>query len=184
MPEQRIYSFIGIGLLWASILVEAYIGVRFMEGPRAALRRVLVAGPVLAAIFALAILLPNGWTRESGIRWLWWIALGSLTLIEVGHMLSWPIRRRRAGEPLFVFARSRTHKIWVVLGGILAISAVAMIVEPLPGTPNIPEIVFGLLVLTLGLELFWAGRIPARATERGLLDFWHFVEWPLMASYR
>jgi hypothetical protein len=58
-----------------------------------------------------------------------------------------------------------------------------MTVEALLGTPNVPDVVFGLFILALGVEFLCMGMIPARATERGLLDFWHFVEWPLIASY-
>ncbi len=186
MPEQWIQSFIVIGLVWALTLAVAYLITRFTEGPRAALRRVLVVGPVFAAIAAilvLGILLLNGRTLGSGI-WFWWIVLAPLILIEVGHTLSWPSRRRRAGEPLLVFARSRTHKIWVVLGGILAILGVAMTAGDLLGTPIVRDVLLGLLFLALGVELLCAGRIPVRATERGLLDFWRFVEWPSIASYR
>ncbi len=105
MAEKGIQWFIVIGLLWAFVVAGAYLSWRFTEGPRVALRRVLVAGPVLAAVFALLILLSNGRTRGSGIGWFWLILLASVVLIDVGHTLSWPSRRRRAGEPLLVFAR-------------------------------------------------------------------------------
>lgn len=184
MPEKGIQSFMLIGLFWALTVAVAYLITRFTDGPRAALRRVLITGPVFAAILALAILLSVGRTREFALSGWFWVFLESVLLIAaVGHVVSWPSRRRRAGEPLLVFARSRTQKSHMVLGGILAIAAVAQIVEPLLGAPNIPAVVLALLVLAVGVEFLCAGLIPAGASKRGLLDFWRFVEWPFIASY-
>jgi hypothetical protein len=82
-----------------------------------------------------------------------------------------------------VLDRSRQQKIMVVLGGIGTLSGLVLTADSLRGVASVRDVSLALLVLFTAPMFLFEGLIGTRFTQRGILHFTRFVEWPSIVSH-
>ena len=108
---------------------------------------------------------------------------GSILVVEVAMLLTWPERSRRLGESLHELPRGLGQKVFLLLSVIGAVGLLWV-----ARTVGIPQssgdwALFGLLLVTLS-AFVTEGLSRWRFGERGMLHFRRFVPWVRVKSYR
>ncbi|MGC1307356.1 MAG: hypothetical protein WA885_09015 [Phormidesmis sp.] len=201
MPEHRLFpglvkikeSAVGLNLafvasfllLMAIALAVGYLIARALVGPQAAKRNLLYAGPwmVGGAIALICISLLG----QFGL-----LALYALYTVGVlGWLISWPWRKRQAGELLMQVGRTSQTKLlfWVGLFQVgLAIAMTFLLLDQVVGgivaslgiLSGLTQIVFWWTIAILFLAL---GRSNLEIREEGLCYLYAWQPWERVEAF-
>ena len=176
-------------LLWLAILAIAlaisYIAMRVVLGPQAAKKNIGYALPWLVIGGLIGVLVP--FLGSYGIVAL----LGIYTLIVVVWLLSWPLRRKGAGELRLSIGRTAQSKalFWVALltaGGAIALTI--MLIDRITGPLSTPAgiisgIVQILFLCVMPLFFFSLSRSSLEIRENGLAYLFAWQPWERIAAF-
>lgn len=179
---QFVAFFLG---LIALTLIFGYLVTRALLGPEAARRNLSYGGVWLGVGAAIALLL--SFAGRYGLV----ILYGLYTLAILAWLLSWPQRKKQAGELLHEVGRTSQNKILFWLGLVQAGLAIAM-------TLSILDQITGALVTTGGIvsglveiSFWWAlallfillGRSDLEIRNNGLCYLYAWQPWERIQAF-
>ncbi|MEL7140770.1 MAG: hypothetical protein AAFY33_21615 [Cyanobacteria bacterium J06643_4] len=179
---------LNLGLLLLILIVALGVGyaiARTVLGPQAARRNLLYAIPWILAGAILPLILAS--VGRYGLVILYGLYAGSVLL----WLLSWPLRKKGAGDLLLSVGDSAQNKtlLWVGIGLIgLAIAMTLPLLDQLTGPiVTTGSIVAGIVTITfwwvIPLMLILLGRSKLEIRENGLAHLFAWQPWERIQAF-
>jgi|GEM_PF-4838662 hypothetical protein len=139
----------------------------------------VIIGVTTAVWIGIYHLFPNFWENRA-------LDLFFLVISLWAYIAAWLWRKGRAGAVLLDLGRSKTHKMFLVLGGLGAVSNLIPLVGSLSvfsdesGVEDVYRYFFG---VSFGICMLFLGLRRSEIREFGILYFDRFLKWKSIESY-